>query len=82
MNLTELRVERLRRSLTQRQIAKKLGITEVSYCRKENGIREFSREEVKNIAIELNISIDRVNEIFFDGDIKVNCKFGVEYEKV
>lgn len=69
MNGVELKVERVRSNLTQKQIAERIGMTEISYNRKEQGVREFSISEVNKIAKVLNLSLGRVNEIFFDSKL-------------
>lgn len=69
MNLMELKIARIRKELTQKELAEKLGMAEVSYNRKEQGIREFSREEIEKLALLLNLDMDKVNEIFFNGKL-------------
>ena len=64
MSLKELRVERFRKDITQEQMAKLLNLSPTTYVRRENGTNEFSRKEIAEIARLLNLSLDRVNEIF------------------
>ena len=69
MSLKELRVERFRKDITQEQMAKLLNLSPTTYVRRENGTNEFSRKEIAEIARWLNLSLDRVNEIFFDNEL-------------
>ena len=69
MNLMELKIARIRKEFTQKELAEKLGMAEVSYNRKEKGIREFSRDEIEKLALLLSLDMDKVNEIFFNGKL-------------
>ena len=69
MNLMELKIARIRKEFTQKELAEKLGMAEVSYNRKEQGIREFSRDEIEKLALLLSLDMDKVNEIFFNGKL-------------
>jgi len=69
MNNTELRVERLRQGFTQKELAREIGISENAYFLKESKKREFSRCEIYKICKVLNIDLQRMNEIFFDGKL-------------
>lgn len=72
MNLKELKIERIRKEITQKEMAKKMKISEVSYNRKEQGKRSFSIEEIKSIAAILGLDCLKINEIFFDNEL-TNC---------
>ena len=52
------------RERTQRDLAKALGLSEVSTNKKENGTIKFSLNEVKKIKEYLNLTNDEVVEIF------------------
>ena len=52
------------RERTQRDLAKALGLSEVSTNKKVNGTIKFSLNEVKNIKEYLNLTNDEVVEIF------------------
>lgn len=71
MTNIELKVERLRKNLKQKDLAEKLGMTEASYSRKENGLREFTGEEIKQLAVILEMDMTRANEIFFENRLTV-----------
>lgn len=78
MNVLGLRSSRVKKGLTQGDIAKKLFITTKTYNRKELGITHFSPEEIKNISIILELTIDEVNQIFFDNKLtnRLICEGG------
>lgn len=69
MNLKLLRITRIVKELSQKQLAKLIGVHELTYSRKERGEREFTRSEIDKIAKVLDLSNDEVNEIFFDSRI-------------
>ena len=52
------------RERTQRDLAKALGLSEVSTNKKVNGTIKFSLNEVKKIKEYLNLTNDEVDEIF------------------
>lgn len=57
--------------ITKREIAGKLGISEQAFYNKLNGQAEFKNSEIQKIARLLNLSMDAVNIIFFDGCVNV-----------
>ncbi|MDF2545796.1 MAG: family transcriptional regulator [Anaerosolibacter sp.] len=69
MNPNKLKGMRIEKGYTQEELAAKMGISLKTYNRKELGMIEFSRKEISNLAEELNLSIDKVNEIFFDNKL-------------
>lgn len=66
MNTDELRSKRIKHALTQKEIAEKLGMSTKSYNRKELGVIDFSREEIKNISNVLDLTKMEIIEIFFE----------------
>ena len=46
----ELKVERTRKGFTQEQMAKTLGVSTVSYSKKERGEVRFKPEEIMSVA--------------------------------
>lgn len=66
MNLDKLKSARIEKRLSQGELAEKIGVTKITYWRKENGHREFNRTEIENIKKALNLSLDDVNNIFFN----------------
>ena len=65
MNGLKLKGKRIENGLTQEDLAKKAGISSISYCRKERGDREFNCSEISNIIVALKLSEKEVIEIFF-----------------
>lgn len=61
----KLRCERMRAGLTQKDMAKALGLSSSNaYCQKESGARRFSVEEAMRIARELDTSVE---DLFLQG---------------
>ncbi len=63
--IMDLKAERVRNGLSQSQLAAKLNISQFTYNRKENGIVDFSLEEVKKLKKELKLTSRQINNIFF-----------------
>lgn len=63
--LNEIKAERIKAGLTQRQIAEKMFISPGSYNHKEQGNRPFSFEDVDAFGQALGLSKERLVEIFF-----------------
>jgi len=66
MKVNELKAERVRKQLTQKEMAKKLKITEATYCQKENGTRKFTLNDAKVVSSILSLSPQKICDIFFD----------------
>lgn len=66
MNVNMLKSKRISKGLIQRRMANKLQITPKTYNSRENGRSEFRTDEILNITAILNLSLEEVNEIFFD----------------
>lgn len=66
MNTNELKAARVRRGLTQKDIAAKLGWTVPSYCMKEKGRRSMSVYDINKISQALKLSESEKINIFFD----------------
>lgn len=69
MNTLELKSARIKRGLTQVDIAEKMNISSISYSLKERGKRDFTINEVSNIIKILNLSLLEINAIFFDNQL-------------
>lgn len=65
MNSCKLKGKRVESGYTQQELAEKIGISAISYTRKENGIRDFSCREAAGIAKELGLSNKDIVKIFF-----------------
>ena len=72
MNPNELKAQRVRLGLTQKDLATKLGIQASSYNKKENGINPFSSIELQKLKILLSLEDDKFIKIFFDNDVILN----------
>lgn len=64
MKNLELIAERNRKGLNQSDISKLLHLSTTQYCKKERGKVDFTISEVKKIKDILNLSVERVVEIF------------------
>jgi DNA-binding XRE family transcriptional regulator len=67
--MNKLKGARVAKGYTQELIAKKIGITTKTYCRKEQGHVSFTPEEIIKISNLLELTIEQVNEIFFDNKL-------------
>lgn len=57
LNLERVTLYRVRKHLTKQDVAKKIQISTVSYCRKEAGITDFTSKEIRKLAQTLEVSI-------------------------
>lgn len=64
MNRMELKAEIVRSGMSNRKVARDLGISEQAFYNKLNGASEFKESEIKKIIKMLNLSSARVNQIF------------------
>lgn len=64
-----IRGARCARKYSQKHMANALGISAASYQKREAGAVPFSDEEKIAIAKIFDLSIDQINEIFFDGKL-------------
>jgi len=69
MNITELKVEMLRNKVNRTQLAEKLNITKSALSKKINGVNEFSRKDISTVKEVLNLTPQRVDEIFFNNKV-------------
>ena len=69
MNAQEWRAEVARAGLTNRSVAKEIGMSEQALYSKLSGRREFKNSEIKAIARMLGLDLVGVNTIFFDGEV-------------
>lgn len=71
MNLALLKAERVKRGITQEQLAKGLGFKDKSsYCLIENGKTAVSVNTANQIAIYLGLSKNLIYEIFFEQKVQ------------
>ena len=69
MNVPELRAAAARAGITNRDLAASLGLSEQAYYNKINGKAEFKNSEIKKLAHILALTMDAVNNIFFDSEV-------------
>lgn len=62
----KLKALRVEHGLTQADLARMIGIGEITYVRKENGLSEFKESEIKKICEIFN---KKPEEIFFNNDV-------------
>lgn len=67
MNNCELRIALVKNNVSNRDLAMMIGLSEQALYNKINGTTEFKNSEIKKIAEFLNLSLQDVNNIFFDG---------------
>lgn len=80
MNLTELKVARIRRGVKAQVIADALGKTVDSYIKRENGNVRLTLSDVFTITNVLHLTLAEFVTIFFDGDLPF-CKESEENYK-
>lgn len=69
MNLTELKVARIRRNIKARTIADALGKTIDSYIKRENGNVRITLSDALTITQVLQLSLKEFVDIFFSSDL-------------
>jgi transcriptional regulator with XRE-family HTH domain len=71
LNRKKLKGVRVEKDFTQKSISTELGMGIISYHRKELGQREFTRTEIEKTAKVLELTLQDVNEIFFDNNLPI-----------
>lgn len=66
MNSKKMRIAIIEKGLTNRSVARTLGISEQAFYNKMSGRSEFRGSEIKKIALELDLGPEALDEIFFD----------------
>lgn len=64
MDIQKLRGVRVSKGYTQEHIARKLGVSTKTYNRKELGLIEFNRREIKKLMDILELDYKDIAEIF------------------
>ena len=64
-NRSEMRVARIRRDLSQIDMAEMLGITKQAYWRKENGKNVFSLKDLDILREKMQLTDEELHNIFF-----------------
>ena len=63
----KIKAKRILKGFTQSQIAEVMSMKKQTYQLKERGISSFSDPEKVDLAIALDLTLQDVNDIFFDG---------------
>lgn len=70
MNVQELKGRRIARNIRQDQMAEKLHISNKTMNEKENSaVCKFSVDDIKIMVRECGMTLQDVNNIFFDGEL-------------
>lgn len=69
MNSTELKVEMLRNKVNQTKLAEELDISKSALSKKITGVNEFNRKDISIIKNVLNLTPQRIDEIFFNDKV-------------
>lgn len=64
MNIETFKIRRFKAKISQKQLAKEMGINVRTLNLKENGKREFSISEVSKLSKCLNLSLKELDQIF------------------
>jgi transcriptional regulator with XRE-family HTH domain len=70
VNIRKLKSLRVYHNLTQEQLEQTAGIAYRTYSGKERGAQKFAIEDILKLAKVLKLSLDDVNDIFFEGKLK------------
>lgn len=73
MNSRELKAQRARCGLTQKDVSELTTMTETKYCNKENGKEPFTLPEVAEMipVLQLEHDLKAISVIFFDGGLPI-----------
>ncbi len=69
INTQELKADRARNEISATDLSKAIGLSADGYRKKERGDTEFKPSEIYAIAKALDLTLDRVNVIFFAGKL-------------
>ncbi len=72
MKPLEIKGARTRLGLSQKDMAKQLGIDAKNYGYKERGAVRFTAEEIVIVSRVLGFNIEQVNDFFFDGGLPIS----------
>lgn len=72
VNTNLLKSQRVKCGFTQKQVSLKLGKDVTTYSKKENGFIEFTASEIAILKVILKLSLELVDEIFFNNEVAFN----------
>ena len=64
-----LKSKRVLKGLTQKKVAEMVGVSEKTYNHKETGKIECKIDEILIISSVLDLTMEDINEIFFNGNL-------------
>ena len=70
MNVQKLNAAAALKGLSNLDLAKRLDLSNQAFYNKLNGKTEFKNSEILRLSQILALSLDAVNDIFFDGILK------------
>lgn len=78
MNITEFKVEMLRNKVNRTKLAEELNISKSALSKKINGVNEFSRKDISICKKVLNLTPQRVDEIFFNTNVDLKSTNSIQ----
>ncbi|MZK53915.1 helix-turn-helix domain-containing protein [Clostridium beijerinckii] len=78
MNITEFKVEMLRNKFNRTKLAEELNISKSALSKKINGVNEFSRKDISICKKVLNLTPQRVDEIFFNSNVDLKSTNSIQ----
>lgn len=69
MNIEELKIEMLKHKISAPELAIKIGMSKKTIYSRLNGTTPFRQNEILAISKELDLSRDRIFEIFFAQEV-------------
>lgn len=71
MDTLELKIARMRKNKSAKDMALAIGKSAASYNKKERGEVRFSNDEIAAVVRELDLSPEQANAIFFDDNLPI-----------
>lgn len=71
MDAMELKIARIRKKKSAKDLAFAIGKSTASYNKKERGEVRFSSDEITTVTKELELTPEQVNAIFFDNSLPI-----------
>lgn len=71
MDAMELKIARIRKKKSAKDLAFAIGKSTASYNKKERGEVRFSSDEITTVTKELELTPEQVNAIFFDNNLPI-----------
>ena len=71
MDAMELKIARIRKKKSAKDLAFAIGKSTASYNKKERGEVRFSSDEITTVTKDLELTPEQVNAIFFDNNLPI-----------